>query len=1366
MPVRYLFGPAAPGFAERHLSAHRRAGLCRYFNPTEGADVTITPAHTWEEVARQFPEDWQPDCVVLHLAFTSIPLCLWSAPVPLVGLAPDWRTLWHYYRHCLPACDLVLTDRAGVDVMAREHYPHVWGTDLFALAGGPRPERDPAAERDTDVLILGEGPTDRERPLFALLTRLGRRRTDRRITWWVPGGEELTDALACARIVLAPGRADDRDPLTHACADAGALLLRAGDDPGKRLERLLEDEQHRRAEVIRVRERLAREGDFATVWEGFMEKVEATLGELRERSGGRVSRARPDDLPSRTWQALCTPDPLGDPFLIDELAGATVRHPGAAELHNALGVLLAREGAGPGPLRATAAERSVEHFRRATLADPCHVLAGLNLAEALAALQQDGHAVEQARRTLDSLEARDETDLSGWDAPHFPPVVDVFRAEWERAAWYNAGDREAEVAAKKALIRWRLHTLLASLTEGQGGGDLVPYHEAALARPDLPGSLAALGCALARAGRVTEALSHLGRAVAEYPFDRDAARALFHALGEAGNDRARRRLARDRHRLAQIAPAAIPVEPWFEVPAPVGDELASIIIPCCNEAACTRLCLDSLLRNTRPPYELILVDNGSTDETPALLEEVRGMPGPLRVEVVRNDTNRGFAAACNQGLAKAQGRYLVLLNNDTVVTPGWLDGLIRWALHEWSPGGGVGLVGAVTNYGRPPQQVVGDYADLAGLEDFAARNRRDHAGEAAEAERLGGFCLLMRRDVYEEVEGFDEQYRVGFFEDDDLCVRVRQAGYRLLAALDVFIHHSGSRTFAALGIDPKEQLRENFARFKAKWGEEHARGYRLPGEEGLPAPAEESSRARVSLCLIVRDEEANLPDCLGPVRGLFDEVVVVDTGSTDGTRAVAEGLGARVFESPWRDSFAEARNASLDHATGEWVFWLDADDRLDNQNIGKLRNLLASLPSGGVAYSMKCLCLPDPETGTATVVDHVRLFPNHPRLRWRYRIHEQILPALRGQGVEVRFADVVIHHTGYRDAALRRRKLDRDLRLLRLEQQDDPDDPFTLFNLGSVYQEMGRYAEALPLLQRSLEGSHPRDSIVRKLHALIVGCHRALGRAEEALAACQRGRQDYPDDTELLFVEGVLRRERDDLPGAEACLKRLLETEPEPHFASVDAGLRGYKARHNLAVLYRRTDRDAEALNQWRQALDECPDFVPAWLGTAEIHLRQQEWQKVEEVAVRLEGIPGGEAPLLRARSHLARKEFGPARSLLEGVIARHPGGLAPRLVLSHVLLQEGTDLDAAERALRAVLELAPDHPEASHNLALLLRQKGQAARDALFTADAGLADPVYVESWPSAGLPPPADGGEAASPFRPLPNKPTDPEGPGAQEG
>jgi tetratricopeptide (TPR) repeat protein len=359
---------------------------------------------------------------------------------------------------------------------------------------------------------------------------------------------------------------------------------------------------------------------------------------------------------------------------------------------------------------------------------------------------------------------------------------------------------------------------------------------------------------------------------------------------------------------------------------------------------------------------------------------------------------------------------------------------------------------------------------------------------------------------------------------------------------------------------------------------------------------------------------------------------------------------------------------------------------------------------------MKCLCLPDAK-GTETLVDHLRLFRNRPDVRWEFRVHEQILPAVRRSGAEVRWGDVVIHHTGYCDPALRHRKLERDLRLLLLERAEQPDNPFTLFNLGQVYQELGRPAEALPLFQRSLAGSAPGDSIVRKLYALLAQCHLRLGQGPEALRACRDGLGHFPEDAELLVQEGLVRRRLGDRPGARACWERALATVPGRYFASVHAGLRGYLTRHNLAALCQELGDRAAAEAHWRAALAERPTYEPARLGLADLLLAGGRWAEAEALADAWAAAPGGAlgAGLVRGRLLLARKEFAAAQALLRGLAGEHPGAVEARQLLSHALLQEGRDWEAAEQALREVLALDPGHGEARHNLAVLLRRRGRA---------------------------------------------------------
>ena len=588
---------------------------------------------------------------------------------------------------------------------------------------------------------------------------------------------------------------------------------------------------------------------------------------------------------------------------------------------------------------------------------------------------------------------------------------------------------------------------------------------------------------------------------------------------------------------------------------------------------------------------MILIDNGSTDATPQCFAEIRNRSGPSRVEVIRNEQNRGFSAGVNQGLAVAKGAFLVLLNNDTVVTPNWLKGLIAASLFDWPK---VGLVGPTTNYTAAPQQVNPGYQELTGLDAFALQRQQQFARQLVEIPRLTGFCLLIRRAVLAAVGGrLDERFGLGFFEDDDLCYHARQAGFKLMMVPGIYIHHFGSQTFKSLGIDTQKQLSDNFLLFGEKWGSEAAAPYRIPSTNGVATPAL-VKRPKVSLCMMVKNEEQNLADCLGPIRSIVDEVVVVDTGSTDRTRELAKALGARVIESTWQDSFSAARNTGIEHARGEWIFWLDADDRVTPENVVKLEKLFASLNGENRAFVMKCNCVASAPGESGTVVDHVRLFRNDPRFRWRFRVHEQILPSIRTTQAIVQWTNVEIQHIGYIDPVFRRKKLERDLRLLELEKTEQPDDPFTLFNLGSICLELDRVAEAMPALRRSLERSHPTDSIVRKLYSLIVQCHRKLGQIDEAIHVCTEGRNLYPHDAELLFVLAGLLLDRGDYRTAEKLYKELKTGREEEHFGSTASGLRTYRATHawHFCTSKRNAGRKRRR-NGWPRSWNNLTFYLP-----------------------------------------------------------------------------------------------------------------------------------------------------------------------------
>ena len=201
--------------------------------------------------------------------------------------------------------------------------------------------------------------------------------------------------------------------------------------------------------------------------------------------------------------------------------------------------------------------------------------------------------------------------------------------------------------------------------------------------------------------------------------------------------------------------------------------------------------------------------------------------------------------------------------------------------------------------------------------------------------------------------------------------------------------------------------------------------------------------------------------CLDTVDGLFDEIIIVDTGSSDGTVALAESRGAKVTHFPWIDDFAAARNDAQHRVSGDWIFWMDADDRIDDTNRRKLSKLLENLPAEPVVFNIKCLHLTDPDTMTSLLVELPRILPNHPELRWRYRVHEQLAFGSHSARLKIQATDVVIRHLGNQNAALRRQKLERNLRLLLMEYRENPADSFVLYYLGHTYLDQEHPAKAI-----------------------------------------------------------------------------------------------------------------------------------------------------------------------------------------------------------------------------------------------------------------------------------------------------------------
>ncbi len=293
---------------------------------------------------------------------------------------------------------------------------------------------------------------------------------------------------------------------------------------------------------------------------------------------------------------------------------------------------------------------------------------------------------------------------------------------------------------------------------------------------------------------------------------------LTAALERVGDKKA----AAARRRFAAANTWAHRVAAFDESVAAITPPRASVVIITYNGLELTRRCVESILAcNDGCEIELIFVDNDSQDETPSYLRKFCKKNDDAIA--VLNDENLGFAAAVNQGMERARYKHIVVMNNDTVVSPGWLSAMVRHVQRDPS----IGIIGPMTNNIGNEARVEMQYQDPAQMGAEVRELLLAKQGQRFELSVTAFFCVLIPRATYEAIGGLDEIFGRGFFEDDDYCCRVREIGQKVMCAEDAFVHHELSASFGKLPTLDKQRLfEENRKKYEAKWGEWKPHEYR------------------------------------------------------------------------------------------------------------------------------------------------------------------------------------------------------------------------------------------------------------------------------------------------------------------------------------------------------------------------------------------------------------------------------------------------------------------------------------------------------------------------------------------------------------
>jgi tetratricopeptide (TPR) repeat protein len=452
--------------------------------------------------------------------------------------------------------------------------------------------------------------------------------------------------------------------------------------------------------------------------------------------------------------------------------------------------------------------------------------------------------------------------------------------------------------------------------------------------------------------------------------------------------------------------------------------------------------------------------------------------------------------------------------------------------------------------------------------------------------------------------------------------------------------------------------------------------------------AQPATGLTLSLCMIVRDEEEMLPRCLAAIKDAVDEIIIVDTGSTDRTIEIARSFGATVIERDWTGSFADARNVSFDAAAGDWVMYLDADEVLVSEDAERLRSVTGRVWREAF-YLVETNYTGEQGDGTALTHNAMRIFRNRPEYRFEGRLHEQIAQNLPGYVPErIEHTTLRVEHYGYLGSVRSsKEKSHRNIELLRAQMSESPPTPFLHFNLGSEYAAAGdapaalaAFARAWQMIQTEPDGGHYEFTptlVVRLTKAL-----RACGRGDEAIAQADVGLRLFPGFTDLVFEQATasleLRREAE----AVSYFERCIELGDAPSRYTATRGCGTYLPRLALAEIRLHHGETAAA----RELLDWCLREHPGFFGTVLPYAAALLRSDVEPDAVvaELEQRIPEMTPTVRFMLGTALYEAAAAPTAerqFRLVLERQPRSAQARIALGEALLSQRRYEEAAVEA-------------------------------------------------------------------------------------
>lgn len=358
--------------------------------------------------------------------------------------------------------------------------------------------------------------------------------------------------------------------------------------------------------------------------------------------------------------------------------------------------------------------------------------------------------------------------------------------------------------------------------------------------------------------------------------------------------------------------------------------------------------------------------------------------------------------------------------------------------------------------------------------------------------------------------------------------------------------------------------------------------------------------------MIVKNEEDNLPRCLESIKDIVDEMIIVDTGSTDDTIKIAKSYGAKVFHFEWNDNFSDAKNFSLEQAKGDWIMTMDADEELSASDKNKVLSLLNNRDID--VFLFQTLSYVGNTPGLETVNNlNIRLIRNHKGYKYMGAIHEQLYNSINPiKGNKVKTEKIIVYHYGYLiKVAIKKDKPSRNMKILEKLLENDPNHNFHLYNMGNEYLRLRKFEKALACFKKAYENFMPNLAYCPKLLLKMIITLEELHRHDEELKMLNTGLQYYPKFTDLEYIRACLFHRQKKYSLAIKGFKKCIEMGEPPldQYNINDVG--GYRAYYALGEIHSELGDYDDAYYYYIETIKAKPNFYMPLYRIAEILVKK-----------------------------------------------------------------------------------------------------------------------------------------------------------------